>query len=72
MSALLAVFASLVVLPEVGIAGLLHRRWRLYDGRRRSKGGFAGVDAGGKLALGDELCGAFVGDDLEVVGATGV
>ena len=30
------------------------------------------MDAGGKLALGDEGGGALVRDDLEVVGATGV
>ena len=30
------------------------------------------MDAGVSLALGDEGVGAFVGDDLKVVGSTGV
>ena len=49
LSTLLGVFASLVVLSEVGIAGLLHDH-RLYDGRWRSESGFAGVYAGSSLA----------------------
>ena len=68
----LGVFARLVVLPEVGIARLLGdsgwEHWR----RRRSVCGLAGVDASSSLALSDEVGGALVGDDLEVVGATGV
>ncbi len=40
--------------------------------RRRSPGGLAGVDAGSSLALSDEVCGALVGNDLKVVGTTGV
>ena len=40
--------------------------------RRRSVSGLAGVDAGSSLALSDEGSGALVGDDLEVVRATGV
>ena len=68
----LGVFAGFVVLSEVGIARLLWDGWRLYDGRRRHKGGLARVDASSSLALSDEVCGALVGDDLEVVRATGV
>ena len=68
----LGVFASFVVLSEVGIARLLWDGWRLYDGRRRRKGGLAGVYASSSLALSDEGSGALVGDNLEVVRATGV
>ncbi len=68
----LGVFARLVVLPEVRIARLLRDDGRQDWRRQRSKGGFAGVDAGGELALSDEGCGALLWDDLEVVRATGV
>ena len=71
-STLLGVFACLVILSEVWVAGLLWDHRGLYWRRWRSVGGFGGVDAGSTLALGDEGCGAFVGDDLEVVWATGV
>jgi hypothetical protein len=68
----LGVFASFVVLSEVGIARLLHdrRRWRRW--RWRSVCRLARVDASSSLALSDEVGGAFIGDDLEVVRATGV
>ena len=68
----LGVFASFVVLSEVGIAWLLHDRrlWRRW--RWRSPSGLARVDASSSLALSDEGSGALVGDDLEVVRATGV
>ena len=68
----LGVFASFVVLSEVGIARLLHdkRRWRRC--KWRSPSGLARVDASSSLALSDETSGALVGDDLEVVRATGV
>ena len=69
---LLGVFARLVILSEGGIARLLRDDRRLYDGRSRGKGRLAGVDAGLSLALSDESGGAFVGDDLEVEGSTGV
>ena len=65
-------FASFVVLSEVGIARLLWEHRRLNDGRRRSVRGLAGVDASSALAGGDEVGGALVGNDLEVVGSTGV
>jgi hypothetical protein len=69
----LGVFACFVILSERGIAGLLWRRWRRWRRRwRRSPSGFAGVYTGLSLALSDEVSGAFVGDDLEVVRATGV
>ena len=67
---LLAVLASLGILAKTGIARHLWRRWRRR--RRRGIGRLAGVYAGSSLALGDEVSGAFVGDDLEVVRATGV
>ena len=69
---LLAVLATLGILAKTGVARLLGRHRRLYDGRRRSIGGLAGMYAGLSLALGDEVSGAFVGDDLKVVGSTGV
>ncbi len=72
LKAFLGVFASLVVLPEVGIARLLRDDGRLDWRRQRSKGRLAGVDASGELALSDEGCGALLWDDLEVVRATGV
>ena len=40
--------------------------------RRRSPRGLAGVDASSSLALSDEVSGALVGNDLKVVGPTGV
>ena len=67
----LGVFASLVVLSEGGITRLLGDDGRVNDKSRR-KGGFGGEEASGSLALGDEVGGAPVGDDLEVGGATGV
>ena len=72
MGTFLGVFASFVVLSEVGIARLLWDGWRLYEGRRRRKGGLAGVYASSSLAQSDEVCGALVGNDLKVVGTTGV
>lgn len=72
LSTLLGVFACFIILSERGIARLLRKHRRLYDGRRRSIGGLARVDAGGSLALGDEEGGAFVGDDLKIIGSTGV
>ena len=70
--AFLAKLARLVVLSETGIARPLRDWWRLNDGRSGDEGGFAGVDASSSLAGGDEVCGALVGNDLEVVGSTGV
>ena len=49
-----------------------HRRREVYNRRWRTVCGLAGVDAGSKLAMGDEGCGALLEDDLEVVGATGM
>ena len=72
LKAFLGVFASLVVLPEVGIARLLRDDGRQDWRRQRSKGGFARMHAGGELALSNEGCGALLWDDLEVVRATGV
>lgn len=72
LSTFLAILASLIILSERGIARLVGKHRRLYDGRRRSIGGLAGMYAGLSLALGDEVGGAFVGDDLKVVGSTGV
>ena len=68
----LGVFASFVVLSEIGIARLLHdrRRWRRW--RRRRVCRLARVDAGSSLSLSNEGSGALVGDDLEIVRATGV
>ena len=68
----LGVLAGFVVLPEVGIARLVRDLGRLDDGWWRGPGRLAGVYASISLALGDEVSGAFVGDDLEVVRATGV
>jgi len=64
----LGVFASFVVLSEIGIARLLldRRRWR-----RRSVCRLAGVYAGLSLALGDEVRGALVGNNLKIVRSTG-
>ncbi len=45
---------------------------REYNGRRKSIGEFAGVDASVSLALSDEMGGALVGNDLEVVRTTGM
>lgn len=53
LSTLLSVFTCLVVLTEREIARLLEADKREYWRRRRRVGGFAGVDAGGKLASGD-------------------
>ena len=72
-SALLGVLASLVIFAKTGIARLVWDWWRRWRRRRRrSVGGLAGVDASSALAGGDECGGAFVGDDLKVVGSTGV
>ena len=68
----MGVFAGFVILPETRIAGLLCDDGRVEDGRRRGVGRLGWVDAGISLALSDEGSGAFVGDDLEVEGATGV
>ncbi len=72
MWAFLAILAGFDVLSEVGIARLLGEWWRENDRRWRSVGGFAGVDASSSLAQSDEVCGALVGNDLKVVGTTGV
>ena len=72
LGALLGVFASLVVLSERGVARLVRDDRREYWRRRRSIGGLAGVDAGGELALGDEVGRALLRDDLEIIGSTGV
>ena len=45
---------------------------REYNGRRKSIGEFAGVDASVSLALSDEMGGALAGNDLEVVRTTGM
>ena len=72
-SALLAVLASLVIFAKTGIARLVWDWWRRWRRRRRrSVGGFAGVDASSSLAESDEVSGALVGNDLKVVGTTGV
>ena len=68
----LEVFASFVVLSEVGIARLLGDNRREHWRRRRNVRGLAGVDAGYSLALSDECGGAFVGNDLKIVWSTGV
>ncbi|BDA45216.1 hypothetical protein COCOBI_07-0030 [Coccomyxa sp. Obi] len=63
----------LVILAKTGIARLLWDGWRLNDSnRRRSEGRGPRVDASSSLALSDEVSGALVGDDLKVVGSTGV
>ena len=49
-SVFLAILASLVVLSERGIAGLLWEHRRVYNGRRRGVSGFARVDASSTLA----------------------
>ena len=67
----LAILACLVVLSEVGIARLVWDLGRLHDGWG-DEGRFAGMYAGGSLALCDECGGTFVGNDLKVVGTTGV
>ena len=67
-----AVFACFVIFSEVGIARLLWDRLNNRRRRRRSPSGLARVDAGSSLTLSDEGSGALVGDDLEVVRATGV
>ena len=72
LSTLLGVFACFIILSERGIARLLRKHRRLYDGRRRSIGGLAGMYAGGSLALGDEVGGALVGNNLKIIGTTGV
>ena len=60
----LGVFACFVVFSERGIARLLWDGWRLYDKRRRRKGGLARVDASSSHALSDEVCGALVGEGI--------
>ena len=65
-------FAGFVVVSEVRITGLHCDDGRLDDGWWRDEGRLARVDAGISLALCDEVSGAFVGDDLKVVGSTGV
>ncbi len=72
LRALLAELASLVIFAKTGIARLLWDWWRLEAEEWRSVGGLAGVDAGSSLALSDEVGGALVGNDLKVVGTTGV
>ena len=68
----LAVLAGYVVLSEVGVARLLWDKLNDWRRGRRSEGRLSRMDAGSPLALSDEVGGAFVGDDLEVVGSTGV
>ena len=68
----LAILASFVVLPEVGVSRHLRELGRLDWGWRRSPGGLGGVYADGTLALGDEGPGTFLRDNLKVVRATGV
>ena len=68
----LGVFASLGILAKTGIARLLWDGRRVYNRRRRRVGRLAGVYAGSTFALSDEVGGALVGNDLEVVRATGV
>jgi len=72
LKAFLGVFASLVVLSEVWITGLHCDDGRLDWRRRRGEGRLARVDAYGELALSDEVSGALLRDDLEIVRATGV
>ena len=71
MGTFLAVLASLVIFAKTGIARLVWDLGRLHDGWG-DVGRFAGVDASSSLAGGDEVCGALVGNDLKVVGTTGV
>ena len=63
----LAIIADFVVLSEVGVSRLLWDLGRLDDGWWRDESRLAKVDAGISLALCDEVCGIFVGDDLKVV-----
>ena len=69
---LLGVFASLVVLSKGWVTRLLCDDGGFYAGWWRDESKLAGVDASMTLALSDEGHGTLVGDDLNVVGATGM
>ena len=71
LSTLLGVFASLGILSERGIARLL-RKHKRQQNDKRGVGGLSRVDACESFALGDKCGGALVGNNLKIIGSTGV